>query len=96
MRRAIRDWFDADDQERLQVLASWRNIGMVGIGVGILFLLVGATYQWHHGAGQDSIVVGVLWRIVWITYTVAKLALVGLLALALSQFLRQRRGRPES
>ncbi len=46
------------------------------ITVVILFLLVGAVHRWHHGSGENSVAVDIIWRVVWVTYQVCKIWLI--------------------
>ncbi len=46
------------------------------LAVVALFLLVGAVHRWHHGGGENSVAVDIVWRVVWITYQVFKVWLI--------------------
>jgi hypothetical protein len=55
-----------------------------------LFLLVGAVHNWRAGDGRDSLLADLLWHTVWVSYSLARLALVALLLLAAYAFFESR------
>ena len=67
-------------------------LAAVAIVTGVLFVLVGAVGLWRHGGGSGSLGVDVLWWIMWIVYTVAKLILIGVLVATIYQWVRSRQG----
>jgi hypothetical protein len=59
--------------------------------VGVLFLAVGGVRKWRLGGGHDEWFPNALWHVMWPVYTLAKLVLLALLAIALYSYLRDRR-----
>jgi hypothetical protein len=59
-------------------LALW-----LAVIAGCLFLGVGVVNRWHHGGGEDSVGVDVLWHTVWIIYQVLKVWLIVVVAILL-------------
>lgn len=70
-----------------------KQILILAIGVFILIPLVGVLYRFHHGSGSGSIAVDVLWRVVWIVYTLVRLALIVLVVIAGYNYLTGRMQR---
>lgn len=66
-------------------------LAAVAVATAALFVLMGAVAEWHHGGGSDSVGVDVLWWVVWIVYTLAKLILVGVLLVTIYQWYVSRR-----
>lgn len=66
-------------------------LAAVAIITAVLFFLTALMRRWHHGAGSGSVGVEVLGWIVWITYTLAKFALVALAVATVYQWFRSRR-----
>jgi precorrin-6B methylase 2 len=50
-------------------------LAAVAVATAALFLLMGALTMWDNGSGSGSIGVDILWWLVWIVYTLAKVAL---------------------
>jgi hypothetical protein len=56
-----------------------------------MFLLVGLTSEWHHGAAQGSVLVDIVWHAVWVAYQILKTLLIVLLVvLAYRRFVEPR------
>jgi hypothetical protein len=55
---------------------------LLSISIFIAAPLVGVLYRFHHGAGSGSLIVDVLWHVIWIVYSLTLFALIGLLMLA--------------
>jgi hypothetical protein len=64
-------------------------IVLLVVCVLILDPLVGMLYDFHHGSRRGSVIVDVLWRVVWIGYTFVRLALIVLLAMAAYRYLNR-------
>jgi hypothetical protein len=79
---ALMSWFTELQSRNLRWLPLWIRSanGSLAVfllfAVVLLFLLMGAVTRWHHGAGQDSVAVDIIWRVVWITYQVFKVWLI--------------------
>lgn len=71
-------------------------IAVLAVCVVLLVPVVGAVYQLHHGSGRGSVFVDVLWRVVWIGSSLARVALIALLAMAAYNYVTKRRQRLES
>lgn len=69
--------------ESIRRCSTPRAIGIVAVVAGVMFLIVGAVRLWHRGAGRGVVLVDVLWRVVWIGYSLVLIALVGLIAIAI-------------
>ena len=63
--------------------------------MAVLVLAVGAVHEWHTSSGRGSPLVDVLWRVLWIGYTIAKLALLGMLVVAGVRYVANRRNGHE-
>ncbi|HKB50386.1 MAG TPA: hypothetical protein VKC63_03025 [Solirubrobacterales bacterium] len=71
-------------------------IALLAVCVALLYPLIGAFYDFHHGSGQGSVVVDVLWRVVWVGYSFARLALIVLLAMAAYRYVTKKRYEEKS
>jgi len=47
----------------------------------VLIFVVGGVREWHHGSGEGSFFVDVVWRVTWIIFSVLEVALIVLLAI---------------
>jgi hypothetical protein len=68
-----------------------RLIVLLAVGVALLYPLVGALYDFHHGAASGSLIVDIIWRVVWIGFTLVRLGLIVLLVMAGHHYLKNRR-----
>lgn len=72
-------------------------LAVVAIATAVLLLLVGLVTRWQNGEGSDSAGVDVLWWVVWIPYTLAKVVLVVLVVATIYQWFHSRgRSSPRS
>jgi hypothetical protein len=62
------------------------------LGVLIARPLVGSFYDFHHGSAQGNILVDVLWRVVWIGYSLAELAAIVLVLMAAYRYVNKMMG----
>jgi hypothetical protein len=60
--------------------------------VVILFLLVGAVNRWRHGDGEGSVAVDIIWRVVWITYTICQVWLIFVVVTLLYRWRQRAKG----
>jgi hypothetical protein len=73
-------------------VVKWQSIlAAVAIVTGALFLLMGAVSMWDHGGGRGSAAVDVIWWVVWIVYSLARVALIGVVAMVIYQWIVSRR-----
>lgn len=66
------------------------------IGLLIAAPLVGALDNFHHGSARGSVFIDILWRVVWIVFSLAQLAAIVLVVIAGSRFLSKRGGTRSS
>jgi hypothetical protein len=63
-------------------LSRGKLIVVLAISVAIILPLVGILSDYHHGDGRDSLVIDIVWRVVWISTICLQLALVVLVVQA--------------
>lgn len=83
-----------DSQLHARPISLGKWIGILVLAVVILVPLVGVLYDFHHGSGSDSLLVDITWRVVWIGYTIVRLALIVLLVMAAYRLVKRIRNRP--
>jgi len=66
-------------------------LAAVAIVTVVLLFLLGAVTEWQNGAGRGSVGVDILWRVVWVLYTLAKLILIAVLIATIRQWVVSRR-----
>jgi hypothetical protein len=70
-----------------------RLIGLIVVSLIVLYPLVGVVYNFQHGSGRGSVLVDILWHVVWLCYAVAQVALVIVVILAVYRYTSDRRRR---
>lgn len=60
------------------------------IGLLIAAPLVGVLDKYHHGSAQGNVLIDILWRVVWISFSLAQLAALILIVVAGARFLSSR------
>lgn len=71
-------------------------LAVVAIGTAALFFLLAVATKWQDGGGSDNVGVDVLWWVLRILYTLARIFLLGILLATIYQWLRSRRGSSAS
>jgi uncharacterized membrane protein len=61
--------------------------------VAVLLIVASVIYAWHHGSGQGNVLVDVVWRITWVTFSVLKVTLIVLLVIWGARWFGRRRER---
>jgi hypothetical protein len=70
---------------------------VLALCIAVLYPLVGALSNFHEGSAHGSVIVDVLWRVVWIGFSLLELALILLLIATVSRYgSRLTRGRKSS
>lgn len=75
-------------------IANGLFIFYLAIAFVALAIVVEAVREWHHGAGEGSIFVDVLWRVTWIASTVYEVVLIMLLAIWVYRRFQYRKKEP--
>jgi hypothetical protein len=70
-----------------------RIIGLIVASLIVLYPLVGLVYNFQHGSGRGSILVDILWHLVWLCYVIAQVVLVIVVILAVYRYTSDRRRR---
>jgi hypothetical protein len=60
------------------------------IGLLIAAPLVGALDNFHHGSARGNVLIDILWRVVWISFSLAQLAAIILIVIAGARFISNR------
>jgi hypothetical protein len=76
----------ANEKEGVPRPSRGKLILTLALSVVVLYPLVGALSNFHDGSARGSIIVDVLWRVVWIGFTFLRLALIILLVAAASHY----------
>jgi hypothetical protein len=80
----------------LRRLPPWISRGklivLLVVGVLIARPLVGALYDFHHGSARGNLLIDVVWRVVWIGYSLAELAAIVLVVMTAYRYLTRRIG----
>ena len=70
----------------------WQSrLAGIAIATAILFVLMGAVAKWHNGGGRTSAFVDILWSLVWVAYSLAKIVLVCVVIVTLYHYFSQRK-----
>lgn len=99
---AVGSWIIASADRRLAQLGVYRPdsrplvklqslLAAVAIATVALLVLDGAVLAWRNGSGSGSVGVEVLWRVVWVLCTLAKLILIVVLIATIRQWIVSRR-----